>query len=101
MCEMSESDELYAHPAHPYTQLLLESLPVPDPTIVLDEEVAAEGELPSPMAPPSGCRFRTRCPLADAICSEQEPIMRRVNDEHYVACHHPLVEADPVPVTLT
>lgn len=100
MCEMSESDELYAHPAHPYTQLLLESLPVPDPTVVLDESAAGEGELPSPLSPPSGCRFRTRCPLADEVCAAEEPIMRRVNNEHYVACHHPLVEVDDVQVAL-
>jgi peptide/nickel transport system ATP-binding protein len=100
MCEISESDELYANPAHPYTRLLLESLPVPDPTVVLDESVAGEGELPSPLSPPSGCRFRTRCPLADEICTQQEPTMRRVNAEHYVACHHPLVEADDVPVAI-
>jgi peptide/nickel transport system ATP-binding protein len=101
MCEISESDELYANPAHPYTRLLLESLPVPDPTIKIDEDVAAEGELPSPLSPPSGCRFRTRCPLADEICAEQEPIMRRVSGDHFVACHHPLVDADDVPVSLS
>lgn len=95
MCEVSESDELYANPAHPYTNLLLGSIPVPDPTVSLDETVTAEGELPSPLAPPSGCRFRTRCPLADEMCERVEPQMRRINDDHYVACHHPLIEADP------
>ncbi|MFT4864916.1 MAG: peptide/nickel transport system ATP-binding protein [Ilumatobacter sp.] len=100
MCEMSESDELYAHPAHPYTRLLLESLPIPDPTVKIDESVGLEGELPSPLSPPSGCRFRTRCPLADDICAAVEPTMRRVNDEHYVACHHPLVSVDEVGVSL-
>jgi peptide/nickel transport system ATP-binding protein len=100
MCELSESDELYEHPAHPYTRLLLESLPIPDPTVKIDDSVGIEGELPSPLSPPSGCRFRTRCPLADDICAAVEPTMRRVNDEHYVACHHPLVPVDEVGVSL-
>jgi len=92
MCEMSEADELYARPAHPYTELLLGSSPVPDPTVDVTEVRVIEGELPSPIAPPSGCRFRTRCPLADEICAQQEPQMRRVGEDHFVACHHPLIE---------
>ncbi len=92
MCELSESDELYAHPAHPYTRLLMESHPQPDPAVEIDDTVVAEGELPSPIAPPSGCRFRTRCPLADERCAREEPLMRRVDDDHFVACHHPLVD---------
>jgi peptide/nickel transport system ATP-binding protein len=92
MCEISEADELYAHPAHPYTELLLGSSPVPDPEIELDTVRVIEGELPSPISPPSGCRFRTRCPFADEICAAEEPQMRRVGDDHYVACHHPLIE---------
>ncbi len=98
MCEMSESDELYANPAHPYTQLLLESLPIPDPDVVLDRAVSEHDELPSPINPPSGCRFRTRCPHADQICTDVEPTMRRVNDDHFVACHHPLVPVEEVAV---
>jgi peptide/nickel transport system ATP-binding protein len=101
MCEMSGSDELYAHPAHPYTKLLLSSSPIPDPLVAIDNSMLTDGELPSPMAPPSGCRFRTRCPLADEICERAEPQMRRVNDDHYVACHHPLVEVDEVEVSLS
>ncbi|MGH1504724.1 MAG: ABC transporter ATP-binding protein [Acidimicrobiales bacterium] len=100
MCEISESDELYARPAHPYTRLLLSSSPIPDPTAVIDDSLLVEGELPSPIAPPSGCRFRTRCPLSDEICERVEPQMRRVADDHYVACHHPLVEIDEVAVSL-
>lgn len=92
MCEVSESDELYANPAHPYTQLLLGSIPIPDPTVAIDTELQSEMELPSPLDPPSGCRFRTRCPLADEQCEREEPQMRQVADDHYVACHHPLVE---------
>jgi peptide/nickel transport system ATP-binding protein len=92
MCEISEADELYAHPAHPYTELLLGSSPVPDPDIDVHAVRVIEGELPSPIAPPSGCRFRTRCPFADEICAAEEPQMRQVGDDHWVACHHPLVE---------
>jgi peptide/nickel transport system ATP-binding protein len=99
MCELSESDELYAHPAHPYTRLLMESHPEPDPSVKIDDTVTAGGELPSPIAPPSGCRFRTRCPLADDRCAHEEPQMRRVNDDHYVACHHPLVDVQEVEVS--
>lgn len=101
MCEISESDELYNHPAHPYTRLLLESLPVPDPDVELDRSVSEDDELPSPITPPSGCRFRTRCPSADQICTDVEPTMRRINDDHYVACHHPLVPIEEVSVGLS
>jgi peptide/nickel transport system ATP-binding protein len=100
MCELSESDELYANPAHPYTRLLMESHPEPDPEAVIDESMVAMGELPSPIAPPSGCRFRTRCPLADERCARDEPHMRRVNDDHYVACHHPLVAVEEMEVSI-
>lgn len=92
LCELSECDELYLNPAHPYTALLLESVPKPDPTVELDETVVAIGELPSPIDPPSGCRFRTRCPNAQDRCAEEEPQMRKVSDEHFVACHFPLVD---------
>jgi peptide/nickel transport system ATP-binding protein len=91
MCEISEADELYARPAHPYTELLLGSSPVPDPEIDVHSVRVIEGELPSPISPPSGCRFRTRCPLADDICAAEEPQMRRVGEDHFVACHHPLI----------
>ena len=91
MCEVSESDRLYAEPAHPYTKLLLDSAPVPDPLVDLDETVSADEGLPSPINPPSGCRFRTRCPLASEVCAQVEPQLRKVSDDHFVACHHPLV----------
>lgn len=96
MCEVSESDELYARPAHPYTALLLGSIPVPDPFATLDTEVGIEEELPSPLNPPSGCRFHTRCPLVSEECRRTEPQMRAVSgsDDHFVACHHPLVEVE-------
>ena len=92
MCEISEADELYARPAHPYTELLLGSSPVPDPDVDVDSVRVIEGELPSPISPPSGCRFRTRCPFADEVCAAEEPQMRRVGEDHFVACHHPLIE---------
>jgi peptide/nickel transport system ATP-binding protein len=95
MCEVSEADELYAHPAHPYTELLLGSSPVPDPSVNIEDIRVIEGELPSPLNPPSGCRFRTRCPFADEQCKVEEPQLRRVGEDHFVACHHPLIEPWP------
>ena len=92
MCEISEADELYAHPAHPYTELLLGSSPVPDPSVDVSTIRVIDGELPSPISPPSGCRFRTRCPFATEICAAEEPQMRQVAEDHFVACHHPLIE---------
>lgn len=100
MCEISESDELYANPAHPYTRLLLESLPIPDPSVELHTEIIEDDELPSPINPPSGCRFRTRCDRADEVCSQVEPTMQRVSDDHFVACHHPLVPVEEVSVDI-
>ena len=92
MCEISDSDDLYAKPAHPYTQLLVDSHPEPNPEAVINEAVVLGGEVPSPIFPPSGCRFRTRCEFADEQCANEEPKMAKISDEHYVACHHPLTE---------
>ena len=92
MCEISDSDDLYAKPAHPYTQLLIDSHPEPNPEAVINEAVMLGGEIPSPIFPPSGCRFRTRCEFADEQCANEEPKMAKISDEHYVACHHPLTE---------
>ncbi len=95
LCEVAAPDTLYADAdncvAHPYTALLLGSIPEPDPSAVLDEDLAVAGELPSPIDPPSGCRYRTRCPQATEICASEEPQMREVGPGHHVACHHPLV----------
>jgi peptide/nickel transport system ATP-binding protein len=90
ICEVAPSDDLYREPRHPYTTALLKAIPVPDPTVRPDGAVRLRGEIPSPVAPPSGCRFRTRCPAADAICAEQEPQLTEVGREHFVACHHPV-----------
>ncbi len=91
ICEVADPDVLYANPAHPYSQLLLSAIPHPDPLV--EARVSQEAsDLPSPVAPPSGCRFRTRCPLAQPRCAEEEPIMRKVSDDQYVACHFPLVD---------
>lgn len=94
VCEVADPDDLYARPAHPYTSALLSSIPVPDPTIRQDEMTALTGELPSPVDPPSGCRFRTRCPQAQDLCAAEEPVIRSVGSGHYVACHFPLVTSN-------
>jgi peptide/nickel transport system ATP-binding protein len=86
LCELAPAEQLYASPAHPYTQALLEAVPAPDPDVEL-EPMEIRGELPSPLHPPSGCRFRTRCPLATELCATQEPQMRDIGDGHFVACH--------------
>jgi peptide/nickel transport system ATP-binding protein len=92
LCEVGPSEQLFARPAHPYTALLIEAIPVPDPDVRPAERVPG-GEPPSPMAPPSGCRFRTRCPRADARCAAEVPELRAVAPEQFAACHHPLIEA--------
>ena len=90
MCEYSPPDRLYSAPAHPYTAALLAAIPLPDPSASVETEAHLGGELPSPIDPPSGCRFRTRCDRAEEICAKVEPQMQLVADEQYVACHFPL-----------
>ena len=90
LCEVSSPDAMFAEPAHPYTDLLLAAIPHPDPDAELSTERIG-GELPSPMAPPSGCRFRTRCPHAVQRCADEEPQMRQIAPGRFVACHLPLV----------
>ena len=89
ICEVAGSDDLYRQPAHHYTNVLLSSIPVPDPTITVTRH-PIEGEPPSPVFPPPGCRFNTRCPAADERCSAEEPLLREISDGHFVACHHPV-----------
>ncbi len=89
LCEVGPSEQLFAKPAHPYTALLIEAIPVPDPDQRPAESVPV-GEPPSPIAPPSGCRFRTRCPRADQKCRDEVPELQQVRPGQYAACHHPL-----------
>ena len=88
LVELCRADEIYARPAHPYTRGLLSSVPIPDPVAArLKDTVGLEGDLPSPIAPPSGCRFHTRCPYATPMCSEAAPALREASPGHFVACH--------------
>ena len=89
LCETADAVELFRAPQHPYTAMLLDSIPLPDPDAPPARSIPV-GEPPSPVDPPSGCRFRTRCPRADARCAAQEPPMRALAPGHLVACHHPL-----------
>lgn len=96
LCEIGNAEAIYARPAHPYTRALLASIPDMDPEARhLQEAIPLlQGDLPSPANPPSGCRFRTRCPNAQARCADVEPIMQAVtgsqSPDHFVACHYPL-----------
>ena len=99
LVELADADDLYRSPAHPYTKALLSAIPVPDPTI-RRERIVLKGDLPSPANPPSGCRFHTRCPMAQEICKTEEPPLRDVGGGHMSACHFaeevtPLVEKRP------
>ena len=96
LCEVGPPDTLYAQPAHPYTAALLAAIPEPDPHVERST-IRLAGEPPSPIAPPSGCRFRTRCPQAQSLCAEVEPVMREVSPGHHVACHYPLVDLTSSP----
>jgi len=85
--ELTDKDELYRNPKHPYTQALLSAIPVPDPT-VKKERILLHGDVPSPINPPSGCRFHTRCPKVMDICKVKEPeFVDTTGDGHFVACH--------------
>ena len=96
LVELGTGDDIYRRAAHPYTEALIKTIPVPDPAVEKAKtEVGIRGELPSPIDPPSGCRFRTRCPLAQAICAEAEPPLRSFGPSHLAACHFPLQTPAP------
>lgn len=89
MVELADSYELITNSLHPYTKSLISAIPVADPKIAKENKrIVLEGDVPSPLNPPSGCRFRTRCPYADAQCADEVPKWREVSTGHYVACHH-------------
>ncbi|MDQ0189887.1 ABC transporter ATP-binding protein [Alicyclobacillus cycloheptanicus] len=95
MVELSTNDNIYTRPAHPYTLALLSSVPLPDPVEQRSRaKIILTGDLPSPMNPPSGCRFHTRCPFAEARCSVEEPSWREIRKDHWVACHFPKMASD-------
>jgi oligopeptide/dipeptide ABC transporter ATP-binding protein len=84
--EIAPRDALFAAPRHPYTEALLDSVPIPDPALRRDKDVLT-GEVPSPMRPPPGCHFHTRCPLAQPRCRLEAPVMVEAATDHHVACH--------------
>jgi peptide/nickel transport system ATP-binding protein len=94
LCEVGAPDSVYRSPRHPYTAALLRSIPVPDPTVRPSPAGLLRGDLPSPIDPPSGCPFRTRCPRAVGLCAAEAPTMRQMADGHFVACHFPLDAAE-------
>ena len=95
MVELSDWKSLYAEPNHPYTQALLSAVPIPDPDVQQNRKrIILAGDPPSPIDPPSGCRFHTRCPIAQAKCSEETPEFREIGDGHFCACHY----AAPFPI---
>ena len=97
ICEVGPPEAIYRQPAHPYTAGLLLSIPVPDPNVRPEERPPLAGEIPSPVAPPSGCRFRTRCPKAQEKCAAEEPQIEEVGPGQFVACHFPLAPGETLP----
>lgn len=91
LCEEAPSQKLYKTHYHPYTRALLSAIPKPDPGLLPCRENLLAGETPSPVDPPSGCRFRTRCPRTEKLCAQKEPVFREIEPGHRVACHFPIV----------
>ena len=89
MVELAESAELYRNPIHPYTEMLLSAIPIADPDLsAARKRIKLEGEVPSPLNPPSGCPFRTRCPKAGKACADSMPALREITPGHFAACHN-------------
>ena len=89
LVELADSYELTFHNMHPYTRSLISAIPIPDPVESRKQNrIVLEGDVPSPLNPPSGCRFRTRCPYATELCAQEEPEFREITSGHFVACHH-------------
>ena len=88
MVELSESYELCSHPVHPYTKSLLSAVPIPDPDVTrARQRILLEGDIPSPLNPPTGCRFHTRCPHATERCRQEQPKLKEIGSGHFAACH--------------
>jgi len=86
--ELGPTNDVYTNPLHPYTQALLSAVPVPDPSVEEKRRrIILEGDVPSPVNPPSGCRFHPRCPVAEEVCSQVKPEWREVKPDHWVSCH--------------
>jgi len=98
MAEIADREELYRNPLHPYTQALMSAIPIPDPKRTR-QRIVLKGDVPSPLNPPRGCRFHTRCPIATDICSAQEPAFEEKLPDHWVACH--LVDRNQTKFSLT
>ena len=89
LAELAPSDELYSHPLHPYTRALLSAIPIPDPKATRrNKRIVLQGDVPSPIDPPTGCRFASRCPLVSQVCTEVTPELIDRGAGHYVACHN-------------
>ena len=92
ICELCSTAEAYEKPLHPYTRMLIDSAPEPDPDFHREDRMLLQGELPSPVNPPAGCRFCTRCPFATDVCRTVHPELKEYTPGHFCACHHPLAE---------
>jgi oligopeptide transport system ATP-binding protein len=89
LMEVCSSDELYRNPLHPYTKALFSPIPIPDPDLTRkNKRVVLEGDVPSPIDPPPGCRFAARCPIASEACRQETPELREMAPDHFAACHN-------------